>query len=364
MQPLKIRSGRAFLPWAAIVTLAILTQHAQAQLSSAQQSALRANCRSDFMSHCSGVTPGGKDALVCLQRNVASLSPGCKAVVAATMPPPAAAKAAPPPAAAAPPPPKPATAAVSPPKAAEPHPSTAQKDALSAACSNDYLAHCASVPPGGKEALVCLRQHAMALSVPCKEVLSKMMTPPPERARKTIVRAPPSPPPPAPAAVAAGPTPQQLKAIKFTCRRDFRVHCRGVPTGGREAMACLIRNSARLTPDCRTSIRAIEQSMPMAPATAAAPAAQPTEAQQAALKQNCRGDFPRVCPGVSPGPTALTCLQTHVAELSPACKASVAALGGTAVPATVVVEPAPRRHLPPGVTPVGRILRRVIEHNR
>ena len=39
------------------------------------------------MAKCSGVTPGGKDALVCLQKNVAGLSPACKTAVSATIPP-------------------------------------------------------------------------------------------------------------------------------------------------------------------------------------------------------------------------------------------------------------------------------------
>src|SRR6185437_5094838 len=53
--------------------------------TAAQQSAMRSNCRNDFMAKCSGVTPGGKDALACLQNNVAGLSPACKRVVSATM---------------------------------------------------------------------------------------------------------------------------------------------------------------------------------------------------------------------------------------------------------------------------------------
>ena len=38
----------------------VLASAAQAQVTGEQQSAIRANCRSDFMSKCSGVTPGGK----------------------------------------------------------------------------------------------------------------------------------------------------------------------------------------------------------------------------------------------------------------------------------------------------------------
>jgi hypothetical protein len=72
------------LACAAMLGTAMLATSAAA-VTSAQQSAIRANCRDDFMAHCSGVTPGGKDALVCLQKNVASLSPACKSAVDATL---------------------------------------------------------------------------------------------------------------------------------------------------------------------------------------------------------------------------------------------------------------------------------------
>jgi hypothetical protein len=39
-----------------------------------------------FISKCSGVTPGGKQALQCLQKKVAALSPGYKTAVSATLP--------------------------------------------------------------------------------------------------------------------------------------------------------------------------------------------------------------------------------------------------------------------------------------
>ena len=48
-----------------------------------QTSAIRAACRSDFVSRCPGVQPGGAAALQCLQRNAAELSPPCKSAVAA-----------------------------------------------------------------------------------------------------------------------------------------------------------------------------------------------------------------------------------------------------------------------------------------
>src|SRR6202035_3093383 len=48
-----------------------------------QKAAIRAACRSDFMSHCSGVQPGGAEALQCLKRSEAQLSAACRSAVAA-----------------------------------------------------------------------------------------------------------------------------------------------------------------------------------------------------------------------------------------------------------------------------------------
>ena len=78
------------LPCLAVLVIAALASSANAQITSAQQSAMKQSCRSDFMAKCSGVTPGGKEALACLQKNVASLSPACQQAVNATMPAPAA----------------------------------------------------------------------------------------------------------------------------------------------------------------------------------------------------------------------------------------------------------------------------------
>ena len=72
--------------------------------------------------------------------------------------------------------------------------------------------------------------------------------------------------------LASAPSPEQQSAIKVTCRGDFMANCRGVTPGGPEALACLQRNAARLSPDCKTSLAAIADAAP-APATDAAPAA-------------------------------------------------------------------------------------------
>src|SRR5437868_14614300 len=52
----------------------------------AQKSAIRSACRSDFIAHCSSVTPGGVEAYQCLQKNMSSLSSGCQTAVRAVEP--------------------------------------------------------------------------------------------------------------------------------------------------------------------------------------------------------------------------------------------------------------------------------------
>jgi hypothetical protein len=104
----------------AAITLIALCGPALAQQPTQQQiDAIRSNCRSDFLSNCSGVPRGGAEAVRCLKDHLAQLSPGCHAAVSAITPPAPAPKVAaptPPPAPApaapaAPPPPAPAATA-------------------------------------------------------------------------------------------------------------------------------------------------------------------------------------------------------------------------------------------------------------
>ena len=76
-------------------------------------------------------------------------------------------------------------------------------------------------------------------------------------------------------------------------------------------------------------------------------AAQPTSAQQSAIKASCQGDFRANCAGVSPGGSAaLQCLQQNVAKLSPNCAQAVNAASGAA-PAPAAAAPAPAGTPPP-----------------
>ncbi|TCR85926.1 growth hormone receptor binding protein [Rhizobium sp. BK376] len=168
------------------------------------------------------------------------------------------------------------------------------------------------------------------------------------------------------AAIAQQPTEEQRSAIRSACRSDFIAQCSSVKPGGIEALNCLKEHDASLSPACKQAISAIgaKKSSSAAPtttqpATAAtsAPAAgamsaqAPTQAQKSAIKSNCRNDFMAQCSGVTPGgQEALSCLQAHSTSLSPACKQSVAALGGAGTAAGGgAVATAPAQAAPPAM---------------
>ena len=61
--------------------------------SQAQRDAIKSQCRSDYMAHCSSIPPGGEASLQCLQKNMSSLSSACQGAVRAVQAPAAAAPA-------------------------------------------------------------------------------------------------------------------------------------------------------------------------------------------------------------------------------------------------------------------------------
>jgi hypothetical protein len=277
------------------------TATAVAQVTPEQQSAIRGACRSDFMSKCSGVTPGGKEALQCLQTNVAGLSPACKTAVSATIPPPAApprqvqAQTPPPAPAAAPPaPPAPAPTATAAPAAAP------------------------SPPPASTTPTV--RQVA-----PKPAQIGKPPTLPPAAPKQAAV--PPQAAPVAAPAVPPVPTAEQMAAIKFTCRREFANNCRGVPAGGSEAIDCLQGNPSKLTPDCKTSLAALGDARPATPGTPSpAPAGTPNAPiiMTAVIGRSCMRDLLLHCRDVKVGDgRKIACLQERGPALSPLCKAAL-----------------------------------------
>ncbi|MGO7169486.1 hypothetical protein AB9F47_20735 [Rhizobium leguminosarum] len=216
-----------------------------------QRSAIRAECRSDFIAQCSGVTPGGIEALTCLQQHSATLSAGCRKAVSAISKP-KSTSAEPAPAA-------PATTgatSAAPATGGPAHqPTQAQRSAVKSACQRDFMAQCSGVTPGGTEALSCLQQHNAALSASCQQAVAALggsvgggsagSTPAVGGAAATVATTP------APRTMMPAFSPrEELMILRETCGSDFQALCRMVPLGGGRAMACLRDNLQRVSPAC------------------------------------------------------------------------------------------------------------------
>jgi hypothetical protein len=250
---------------AVVAMLMANTLHAQAP-TDAQRSAIRSQCRSDYIAHCSSVPPGGIESLQCLQKNMSSLSASCKSAVNAVEAPAAAPKAETPAAE----PAKPAEAAA--PKAAEPakttapaaktaasapakKPSDAQVAAIRSACRSDYQKTCAGVPPGGAAALSCLEKNKAKLSPSCEQAVSAASggsAPATAAAPASGGAAGASPAAPATVIVLRPMRPrEELFVLRSACGADVRGLCAGIPPGGGRIMQCLATQAASLSPACK-----------------------------------------------------------------------------------------------------------------
>jgi hypothetical protein len=251
-------------------------------------------------------------------------------------------------------------------------PTNEQRNAVRAACRSDFIANCAGVEPGGKEALECLLRSHDNLSASCKTaidaVAAKLQAP--EAPAAAAPAAAPSPavaPSQSAAPPAAPPAPtvsaEELNAVRGACTlNDIAAHCSWIAPGSPEIVFCLRANVAGLSTACQAAVsvstappNATEPSPASAPATtparqnsreASPPRAatngatgaasggsprKPTAAQTAAIRSACRSDFMANCSGVQPGgPAALQCLQSHTAQLSQACRTAIGAVGGGA----------------------------------
>src|SRR5690242_15160245 len=78
-------------------------------------------------------------------------------------------------------------------------PTQAQRDALRSACRSDVMANCASVQPGGREALECLLRDEPKLTPPCRSAVNAITTP----ASGTAAPAPTAATPPKPSDASA-----------------------------------------------------------------------------------------------------------------------------------------------------------------
>jgi hypothetical protein len=251
--------------------------------SDAQRAAIKSNCRSDYMAHCSSIPPGGAASLQCLHQNMASLSSACASAVKAvggaseTKAEPATkeepkqeTKSEP-----APPAAEPERTATEPAKtAAEPaaksstkatggKPSSAQIAAIRSNCRSDYPKVCAGVPTGGAPALQCLEKNKAKLSAACEKAVAAAAVgggaaPAASSGAGTPATANASPDA-APAAAAPPPAlmlrPMRPREILFVmrsaCGADVQSLCAGVPAGGGRIIECLASQSASLSPACR-----------------------------------------------------------------------------------------------------------------
>jgi len=257
-------------------------------------------------------------------------------------------------------------------------PTDAQRSAIRSACRSDFIAHCSSVRPGGREALQCLQKNMSSLSSGCQSAVRAIEPPAepkaeakpeaaPEAKPETKTEAPPAAataapaekparepaaapapksataPEAAPAASPAKkPTDAQRAAIRSACRSDYMAHCSSVPPGGAASLKCLKQNEASLSAKCQQAVNAIGGSA--APTAAGAPADTATDAPEAApaaapavapmmlrpmrprevifvLRSACGGDVRALCGDVpAGGGRIIQCLAAQAAALSPACR--------------------------------------------
>jgi hypothetical protein len=235
--------------------------------SQAQRDAIKSQCRSDYMAHCSSVPPGGEASLQCLQKNMSSLSSSCQSAVRAVEAP--AAATAKPADTAAPKATAPAAATTAAPKAAEPkaaaapaagQPTSAQISAIRSACRSDYPKVCAGVPTGGAPALQCLEKNKAKLSPACEKAVAAASS---GGAAPAAGSAPAAAAAPAAAGAAAAPAApvvlvlrpmrprEELFVLRSACGADVRTICGGVAPGGGRIVQCLATNAASLSPACK-----------------------------------------------------------------------------------------------------------------
>ena len=263
-----LKRATKLAPWFSVAAILATAAPAFAQApSQAQRDAIKSQCRSDYMAHCSSVPPGGEASLQCLQKNMSSLSSSCQSAVRAVEAP--AAATAKPADTAAPKATAPAAATTAAPKAAEPkaaaapaagQPSSAQISAIRSACRSDYPKVCAGVPTGGAPALQCLEKNKAKLSAGCEKAVSAASGGGAPAAAPAAGAAPAAAGAATAAAPAATPTVivlrpmrprEELFVLRSACGADVRSICGGVQPGGGRIVQCLATNAAQLSPACK-----------------------------------------------------------------------------------------------------------------
>jgi hypothetical protein len=256
-----LKRAAALWPLLAVIFAAGTPAFSQAP-TEAQREAIRSECRSDYMAHCSSIPPGGAESLQCLQKNMSSLAPGCQGAVRAVEVP-AEPKAeskpeAAPAATAAKPAAEPAAAPAAREATSSPakQPTSAQIAAIRSACRSDYPRVCAGVPTGGAPALQCLEKNKSKVSASCQKAVAAVGGggAPAAAGAPATAAAPGAAPATAPAALALRPMrPREvLFVLRSACGGDVRALCPGVEPGGGRIIECLATQAASLSPACQS----------------------------------------------------------------------------------------------------------------
>jgi hypothetical protein len=223
-----------------VVALTVTVGGALAEPTPEQQSAIRSNCRSDFMANCMGVPRGGAEAMQCLKDNLAKLSAGCQQAIKAVMPAPA------------PKPPAPAAAAPAP-KPAAPAATAAPAPAAPAAA-----APAAATPPAAPAPAAPVQATAkpVAPAAPPPAAAAKPAAVKPAAPPAKNAATPPAAPVPAavpPAVIVVSPR-QAFRLVRTSCREEYRAYCSDVDIGGGRVIGCLQANAASLSPGCKAGL--------------------------------------------------------------------------------------------------------------
>jgi len=242
-------------------------------------------------------------------------------------------------------------------------PTQAQREAIRESCRADFIAHCSTTEPGGKDALECLMRNDAKLAATCKaavEAIAAIPEKPVTSDTPTAATVPASQP------ATTQSQEELLKTVQQTCTlNDFAAHCSWIAPTSPELLLCLKANAAALSPACQkvmggvptaatpvTATPPAENSRPTSPSTktvntpkplqtrapsSPVPALQatgprkPNPRQLSAIRAACRSDFMAHCSGVQPGgAAALQCLQKNSTLLSASCHNAVAAIDGSA----------------------------------
>ena len=223
-------ADRRFVRWAAHLAVA-------QEPTPDQQSAIRSNCRSDFMANCSGVPRGGKEAMQCLKDNVAKLSSGCQQAVKAVMPAPAAKPPAPPVTAA-------PAAPAAPRSATSPRRRAAAPSLLPAGSASGCCSCSRRGETGGSSRIDAARCAGAAGSSQTGAGSEKRREP---SSKRTTARR-------GPACRDRGRAGPDLCPGAHQCRAEYRAYCSDVDIGGGRVVACLQANAASLSPTCQSGL--------------------------------------------------------------------------------------------------------------